>query len=638
MRIFAMLCCCCLLFGKVYGQSGKKLPDSIFLSSIQLSQSIDSKVGIFIDSSGSFADKPFRQVPAASTIPEALHRKLPPQLVGKYILMPFTVCNDLHSPQRLFILPGFYVSKSKLYKRNAATGQYEEAPVLAINSRYDAQMGKGFELAAGETGDYLLYVDFIKTTVNTLKPIICFDYYIPQLLSELQHDRRLNIIITYIICGIMLMMIFYSLANYYTNRSTAFLYYAAYSLLLGTMFFFKAWFYRTPLPANYLFESYFDFLMQGIGTFFYFLFLQNFLQSKKDFPLLHAILHSQMVITACGLLLFSWLHFFSNHFVRENLTENLVKYAWSFSTVFLIGYAFFFRSAILRYVAIGHCFLFVGGLLSLFLINSTYRFSGAIATLMNDSLFWYEVGVLFELVFFLVALSYKTKQDISARAREKERLLLAVEKDSIERKMVILAAQQEERNRISADMHDELGSGVTAIRLLSELVKAKMKDNTAPEIEKISQSANELIGKMNTIIWTMKSANDSIDNLIAYVRNHAAEFFDNTDIVCQVIPPDTIPPVEISGEKRRNIFLCIKESLNNIVKHANASRVEIFFSVDQHLQITIKDNGRGLNTAEIRLFSNGISNMRKRMENIGGSFSIDNHNGTIIVLRIPLQE
>ena len=136
----------------------------------------------------------------------------------------------------------------------------------------------------------------------------------------------------------------------------------------------------------------------------------------------------------------------------------------------------------------------------------------------------------------------------------------------------------------------------------------------------------------------MKSANDSIDNLIAYVRNHAAEFFDNTDIVYQVIPPDAIPPVEISGEKRRNIFLCIKESLNNIVKHANANRVEIFFSVDQHLQITIKDNGRGLNTAEIRLFSNGISNMRKRMENIGGSFSIDNHNGTIIVLRIPLQE
>ena len=69
-----------------------------------------------------------------------------------------------------------------------------------------------------------------------------------------------------------------------------------------------------------------------------------------------------------------------------------------------------------------------------------------------------------------------------------------------------MAAKQEESDRISADMHDELGSGMTAIRLMSEIMKSKMKERSYPELEKISNSANDLLGKMNTIIWTMKSS------------------------------------------------------------------------------------------------------------------------------------
>lgn len=639
MRIFALLSFCCLALQALHAQTGKRPSDTIFLSSVRLAASIAQQAGFFADSSRHIGQPPPEQLPGIQAIPLSSQGKLDPHMVGKCLNLVFVVCNDLADEKTMFVLPGFYVDQTRLFKDNPQTGRFEPVAPIPLHTKYDEQMGRLLTIGPGETGRYLLQLHFIKTSVNRLQPVICFDYYIPQLLSEAQHDRRLNIIITYMVCGIMLMMIFYSLAGYYTNPSIDFIYYASYSFLLAVMFFFKAFFYRAPLTGNYFFESYLDFMLQGTGIFFYFLFLQTFLQTKSSFPLLHAIIRSQKLITIAGLAVFTLLHFFTDHFAIQSMVENLVKYAWSFSTIFLIGYALFNRSAILRYVAIGHFFLFLGGLLSLFLINSAYRFSGPVAVLVNDSLFWYEMGVLLELVFFLVALSYKNKQDISARAREKERLLMAVERESIERKMAVLAAQQEERNRISADMHDELGSGVTAIRLLSELVKAKMKDNTAPEIEKISQSANDLIGKMNTIIWTMKSANDRIDNLIAYVRNHAAEFFDNTDIACQVLQPDDIPVIDISGEKRRNIYLCIKEALNNIAKHAKASQVTLGFSIGNDLCITIRDNGIGLDTASIRLFSNGIANMRKRMESIGGSFSISsNSNGTEIVLTIPLKE
>ena len=107
-----------------------------------------------------------------------------------------------------------------------------------------------------------------------------------------------------------------------------------------------------------------------------------------------------------------------------------------------------------------------------------------------------------------------------------------------EKELAVLKAQQEERERISADMHDELGSGMTAIRLMSEIARNKMKENTPVEIEKISNSADDVLNKMNAIIWSMNSENDSLDNLISYIRSYALEYFENTPIDCKVNTPE----------------------------------------------------------------------------------------------------
>src|SRR5690606_26472180 len=109
----------------------------------------------------------------------------------------------------------------------------------------------------------------------------------------------------------------------------------------------------------------------------------------------------------------------------------------------------------------------------------------------------------------------------------------------------------------------------------SEIVKSKISTTALPEIDKISNSANELLNKMNTIIWTMKSSNDTLESMIAYVRAHATEYFDSTHIQCSVRTPANIPDIDMSGEKRRNIFLAVKESLTNIIKHAQATEVAI---------------------------------------------------------------
>jgi signal transduction histidine kinase len=185
-------------------------------------------------------------------------------------------------------------------------------------------------------------------------------------------------------------------------------------------------------------------------------------------------------------------------------------------------------------------------------------------------------------------------------------------------------------------MHDELGSGVTAIRLMSEIVKTKMKGDTLPEIEKISNSANELLNKMNAIIWTMVSSNDTVESLMAYIRAYAMEFFENTPIECHFELPAHTPTNELSGEKRRNIFLAVKESLNNVLKHSQASQVTIGITAIDKLVIEIWDNGIGVDLQNLRKFGNGLQNMKRRIESISGEFRIENHEGTRTIFEVML--
>jgi signal transduction histidine kinase len=173
--------------------------------------------------------------------------------------------------------------------------------------------------------------------------------------------------------------------------------------------------------------------------------------------------------------------------------------------------------------------------------------------------------------------------------------------------------------------------------LLSEIAKQKIDPSQAREIERISEAAGEMIDKMSEIIWAMNSSNDSLENLIAYMRSFAADFLEHAHITHQFSIPESIPNVKLSGGTRRNIYLAVKESLHNVVKHAQASEVMIEIEMQQHsMTILIKDNGKGFDQEKVRLFGNGLKNIQKRMQAVGGQADITSQNGTIVFLDIPL--
>jgi signal transduction histidine kinase/ligand-binding sensor domain-containing protein len=202
-------------------------------------------------------------------------------------------------------------------------------------------------------------------------------------------------------------------------------------------------------------------------------------------------------------------------------------------------------------------------------------------------------------------------------------------------------AIEKERNRIARDMHDDLGSGLTKIAILSEVAKTQLQEKTAAtvQLENISHSSRELVDNLQNIIWVLNPQNDSLENLAAYIREYTLKFFDSTDVVVHFNYPQQIPSIKLSEEQRRNIFMVVKETLNNIAKHSCCNLTSIDLSLkNRQLQISIKDNGKGFEMSSIRQFANGLSNMKQRMEQINGLYEIQSacNAGTTTKLSVTL--
>jgi PAS domain S-box-containing protein len=224
-------------------------------------------------------------------------------------------------------------------------------------------------------------------------------------------------------------------------------------------------------------------------------------------------------------------------------------------------------------------------------------------------------------------------RDITERRKmEAERLL--IEQEKMKQKEEILRAslmiKEEERNRIAAEIHDDIGSGLSKISVLCQVIK-KCTDDTetvSAGIDKILQSSKEVQESINEIIWAMNPQNDKLENLIAYIHYYASEFLETNQLRFKIGLPEMIPSLTVIGKIRRNIFLVFKESLNNIAKYAKTGEVTISLSYENdRLTICVKDTGPGFDLKQVQRFKNGINNMKRRMEDINGEYFIESAPG-----------
>ncbi|HTQ28608.1 MAG TPA: sensor histidine kinase, partial [Puia sp.] len=556
---------------------------------------------------------------------------------GKTIYLKFPLYNSTDSVEELYFYPGLYCKNIQLFKSSTSDSAHKLVALQNPSPETVSQEGVAF-ITLGPKEKVLVFakLEFILTAWSSLSPALVKKDFLPYFKNNLISNKITINLLNYITAGILMMMIFYSLAVYLQNYGVEFLYYSGYAGCMALLLFFKSYLFGTANSLSYLFEGFLDFMIQMTGYSFYLLFFRRFLNTRQDHPYLEKILAFSNWVVLLSILLFAILNFAGAGFTVINLVENVTKQYLLLISVVFIFYGFRKKDPLMNYLVIGQLAQTFFSVVSLLLIITSLRISSTAHSVFNDSLLYYQAGLVLELIFFMAGLSFKNKRDLIERIKERERLKLDNERKEFEKQVAILEAKQQERNRISADMHDELGSGVTAIRLMSEIVKTKMKEDTLPEIEKISNSANELLNKMNTIIWTMVSSNDSVESLVAYIRSYAVEFFENTPIECHVKLPSHIPPRDLSGEKRRNIFLAVKEALNNVLKHSRAGHVSIEIAVLDKLIISVHDDGIGVDLENLRKFGNGLQNMKKRIASISGDFRIENHQGTRTIFEVEL--
>ncbi|HTP79092.1 MAG TPA: two-component regulator propeller domain-containing protein [Bacteroidota bacterium] len=207
------------------------------------------------------------------------------------------------------------------------------------------------------------------------------------------------------------------------------------------------------------------------------------------------------------------------------------------------------------------------------------------------------------------------------------------------------------RSRIATDLHDDIGSGLTRIAILSDVVRRQVSageegsslpgDGTTVKesLEKVSETARELIENMSDVVWSIDPTHDSLERLVQRLRSFAYEMCEGRNIRLYFDVGEGVGEIRMSSEGMRSLLLLSKEALTNVARHSRASAASIsFHRTGSSLAVVVSDNGVGL-SAEKKNEGNGLANMRKRTEEAGGTFRLSSHvhEGTRVEATFPVR-
>lgn len=445
------------------------------------------------------------------------------------------------------------------------------------------------------------------------------------------HHVEIELVISLFILGATVLAFIYHVVLYAFNRDRLLVHYLCYLFFTSVFLFMKTglirYFFgdfqsfvhenlREGVQIVYL-ASYFNFIVEAVGI------------SKKK----GTFLFRYWNITAAILILYALAYSYCKIFTE--IEDYTIAFLLMRAFIFGVTGTMLYQSYKLReirfqlIILIGCTIYMVCGLASF--ISNFYNTDDWAIWPME----WLMIGSFLDIIFFSLAIGYRNKlqwESLNVTLLEEANKFIALQK-------VILEKQSElenERKRIAADMHDDLGSGLTKITYLSQMALGDRE--TRDNLEKIQKTATELIGNMSELIWVMKDENDTLDDLATYIKSYAVEYLESNDIDVSVKLPANSDNVKLNGKQRRHLFLCVKEALHNIAKHSQATKVLVKMELSEGFSISISDNGIGMKCDSPRnpLHGNGLRNMKSRLELISGTMEVLENEGLTLLFNIPL--
>jgi signal transduction histidine kinase/ligand-binding sensor domain-containing protein len=219
---------------------------------------------------------------------------------------------------------------------------------------------------------------------------------------------------------------------------------------------------------------------------------------------------------------------------------------------------------------------------------------------------WFMAAAIVLLVICIILLTRYVSQ-----------LKLKKKIDELERKRMM----DEERLRISREMHDDIGAGLTQITLISEAAKRNVAD--IKPMNQIADVSRQLVGSMSEIIWSMNPENNTAEQLLSYLREQLNKLLEYSDIQYSIDFPESIDTIFLNNAQRRNLLLVTKEIVHNAIKHSRAKNIFIScIAVGRQLRFIIRDDGIGFDPSS-KTNGNGLRNIRRRIKELDGELQVE---------------
>jgi signal transduction histidine kinase len=204
-----------------------------------------------------------------------------------------------------------------------------------------------------------------------------------------------------------------------------------------------------------------------------------------------------------------------------------------------------------------------------------------------------------------------------------------------------LVSEQKLRNKIARDLHDDIGSTLSGIKLFSNMAQTKLVEERSEAtniVERIGERSEKMIDAMSDIVWSINPVNDSVENMLVRMKQYAAEMLEPKNINYTFYVDDKVKKTRFGLETRKDIYLVFKESINNAVKYSECRNLRVdLHLLKKNFEMTITDDGKGFDTSK-NGSGNGLNNFKQRANNLGGEIIIysKESEGTIITLKVPL--
>jgi signal transduction histidine kinase len=201
------------------------------------------------------------------------------------------------------------------------------------------------------------------------------------------------------------------------------------------------------------------------------------------------------------------------------------------------------------------------------------------------------------------------------------------------------------RTRIATDLHDDIGSSLSQIAILSEVLRRRLgpeQNGVGESLAQIANTSRDLVDSMSDIVWAINPRRDRLSDLVQRMREFAGDVFTAREIEFSFHAPSDGRAVRLGADMRRQLYLIFKEAVNNAARHARCTEAEIEFEIAQdRLLLRVRDNGRGFDPngdASTGRNGNGLASMRERARAMGGEIEITSqlNLGTAVKLNLPL--